>query len=152
MTKFACVTTLQAKTAALRKRFLAGALSAWLGKSRSYWSGLLIAVLLASSGCSTVLPPPAVVTEIIELPDPTPPIPYPQPLTLETFKWTVMAPGHWRDPDEVYFCLAPTEYEAAARNNGQLLRFTKEVMWQLRYYNQEPTADGMGRVDESADQ
>lgn len=121
-------------------------------RSLRFFSGVSILVLLALSGCSTVAPPPAVVTEIVELPDPTPPIPYPQPLGLEIFQWTVMAPGHWRDPDQVYFCLDPSGYEAAARNNGQLLRFTKEVMWQLRYYNQEPLIDGMGRSDESADQ
>lgn len=145
-------TRLRKRAAEFRKLSLAAVLSGWLGKSRSYWSGLLIVVLLVSSGCSTVAPPPAVVTEIVELPDPTPPIPYPQPLGLETFEWTVMAPGHWRDPDEVYFCLDPSGYEAAARNNGQLLRFTKEVMWQLRYYNEEQLDDGVGRSDESADQ
>jgi hypothetical protein len=121
-------------------------------RSLRFWSGVSILVLLALSGCSTVAPPPAVVTEIVELPDPTPPIPYPQQLDLEIFRWTVMAPGHWRDPDQVYFCLDPAGYEAAARNNGQLLRFTKEVMWQLRYYNQEPMEDGVGRVDEGVDQ
>ena len=123
-----------------------------LARSQRFWSGVSMLLLLVSLGCSTAAPPPAVVTEIVELPDPTPPIPYPQPLALETFEWTVMAPGYWRDPDQVYFCLDPSGYEAAARNNGQLLRFTREVMWQLRYYNQEQTDDGMGRVDEGVDQ
>ena len=142
----------RAKKAAELKRLLATTiLSVWVGPSRKYWSGLLIVILLASSGCSTVAPPPAVVTEIVELPDQAPPIPYPRPLSLEVYQWTLMAPGHWRDPDKLYFCLDSTGYEAAARNNGQLLRFTKEVMWQLRYYNKE-TDDGLGRSDKGVDQ
>ena len=152
MLRNACKRWQQKRVEALQRLFVITMLNAWLGKSRSYWSGLLIVVLLASSGCSTVAPPPAVVTEIVELPDPTPPIPYPQSLNLETFQWTVMAPGHWRDPDQVYFCLDPAGYEAAARNNGQLLRFTKEVMWQLRYYNQEQSYDGVGRINKGVDQ
>lgn len=152
MIRFRCAKRLQARVDKLQRLLLAAALGGWLGRSRSYWNALLIAVPLASFGCSTAAPPPAVVTKIVELPNPTPPIPYPQPLALETFQWTVMAPGHWRDPDEVYFCLDPSGYEAAARNNGQLLRFTKEVMWQLRYYNQEQTRDGVGRADEDLDQ
>ena len=152
MIKCACVTRLREKAAAFEKLSLVAVWAVWRGRSQNYWSVLLIAALLALSGCSTVAPPPAVVTEIVELPDPTPPVPYPLPLSLETFEWTVMAPGYWRDPDKVYFCLDPSGYEAAARNNGQLLRFTKEVMWQLRYYNKEQVEDGVGRGDESADQ
>lgn len=151
MSKCECATKLRARVASLQKLLTADVLSAWVGPNRRYWSGLLIAVLLASLGCSTAAPPPAVVTEIVKLPDPTPPIPYPQPLALELYQWSVMAPGHWRDPDKVYFCLDPSGYEAATRNNGQLLRFTKEVMWQLRYYNQENADDGVGRGDEVAD-
>ena len=152
MIRNACRRWRQRKVDALSRLFAIMILRESLVRSQRFWSGVSILVLLALSACSTAAPPPAVVTEIVELPDSTPPIPYPQPLQLETFQWTVMAPGHWRDPDEVYFCLAPSDYEAAARNNGQLLRFTKEVMWQLRYYNQEQTDDGMGRGDESADQ
>lgn len=143
---------LQRKVSEFHRLCVITILNSSLGKSQSFWSALLIVPLLACLACSTAAPPPAVVTEIVERPDPTPPLPYPQPLALEMFSWTVMAPGHWRDPDQVYFCLEPQGYEAAARNNGQLLRFTKEVMWQLRYYHGEAQDDGMGRGHEGPDQ
>jgi len=114
--------------------------------TRRTWNAASIALLLALFGCSTAAPPsPAVVTEIVELPDPTPKIPAPEPLRLETFEWTVFAPGYWRDPEAVYFCLDPAQYEILARNNGQVLRFTDEVMWQLRYYRQDEPEDAPGQ-------
>ena len=152
MNRNACKRWRAKKAAEFQRLFVLMILNASLARSRHFWSGLSIALLLVASGCSTVAPPPAVVSEIIELPDRSPPIPYPQPLLLETFKWTLMAPGHRRDPDQVYFCLKPPGYEAAARNNGQLLRFTKEVMWQLRYYQGDGAGDGVGRADEGPDQ
>lgn len=101
-------------------------------------SAVSMSLLLMLFGCSTAAPPPpAVVTEIIESPDPTPPIPYPNPLNLGSMQWTVMAPGYWRDPDQIYFCLDVEQYETNARNHGQLLRFMEEVMWQIRYYRED---------------
>lgn len=152
MSRNACRQWRKKKVDALSRIFSLMILNSVLSKSQRFWSGVSILVLLVSFGCSTAAPPPAVVTEIVELPDPTPSIPYPQPLSLELYEWTVMAPGHWRDPEQVYFCLDPLGYEAAARNNGQLLRFTKEVMWQLRYYNEETDDGRVERSDESPDQ
>jgi len=119
---------------------------------RRTWSAVSIALLLALFGCSTATPPsPAVVTEIVELPDPTPVILPPDPLRLEPFEWTVFAPGYWRDPEAVYFCLDPSQYEILARNNGQVLRFTQEVMWQLRYYRQDRDENAGSPGDDSSD-
>lgn len=69
---------------------------------------------------------------------------------MEGYKWTVMAPGYFRNPDAIYFCVEPPGYEAAARNQAEVLRFMREAVWQLNYYR-EAGQDGMGRSNEGAD-
>lgn len=126
----------------------------WPRRSLLSLSVSSIAVLLACSGClSAPRPPLDVTTTEIPSPPARPNLPKPNPLEMEPYHWNVLAPGYWRDPDAVYFCLTPPDYESAARNQAEILRFIRETMWQLDYYRKgESDGTGMGRSNEGTDQ
>lgn len=112
----------------------------WPGGSLASLSAVSIAALLVLSACSSV--PQALNVQIapveVERPDDRPPLPNPQPIEQREVTWKVLTPETLPKGDGwVYFGVTPENYEDMALNHADVLRFTREAMWRLRYYRGE---------------
>lgn len=66
-----------------------------------------------------------------KLPDPDPP-------NLLDYEWKVLTPETLPEGDGwVFFALTPGDFQKAALNDAEKLRWALEVMWRLRYYKGE---------------
>lgn len=68
-------------------------------------------------------------------------LPTPTPVKLHNINWEVIVIPDGEDT-KVYFAISPGDYENLSLNMAEILRWNREMKWQLRYYIKEVSTDG----------
>jgi hypothetical protein len=71
-------------------------------------------------------------------------LPTPTSIKLHNINWEVIHITEGEDT-KVYFALSPGDYENLSLNMAEVLRWNREMKWQLRYYIKEVSDNGDGR-------
>lgn len=68
-------------------------------------------------------------------------LPAPAPVKLHNIKWNVQVDVKDDLTTKVWFSLTPGDYEKLSLNMAEILRWNREMKWQLRYYIEEAKPD-----------
>jgi hypothetical protein len=64
-----------------------------------------------------------------ERPDPTPPLPLPEPIETLPVEWTAIESN-----EGIVLVLTPRQFENLSNNLAEILRWVQEAAWRLKYY------------------
>lgn len=76
--------------------------------------------------------------ESFKQPEPRPSLPLPPPIEPQTFEWLAITPSNIpHGKDWVYFALTPDGFRSWAMTEADTIRFIREIMAQVKYYQGE---------------